>query len=65
MTDGRNVPGTNGRFGLDAGSFRRWPISAPGLHALKDLGLSDDTIAAYFGIARDDVADLVQSYEPN
>ena len=39
-----------------------WPIERPYLAALKDLGLSDGTIACYFRVKPDEVAMLRSSY---
>ncbi|MEW5421073.1 hypothetical protein [Amorphus sp. 3PC139-8] len=40
-----------------------WPIAAPYLHALQDMGLSDTQIARYFGVAPQRVSELSRAYE--
>lgn len=40
----------------------RWPIRAASLAALKDLGMSDGTIASYFRVRPEEVAALRRSY---
>lgn len=39
-----------------------WPIAAPYLRALKDMGLSDQQIARYFRVTPAKVAELARSY---
>lgn len=41
---------------------RQWPIERAYLAALKDLGMSDPTIAQYFRVELDQVAQLRSSY---
>lgn len=41
---------------------RQWPIEPAYLAALKDLGMSDTTVAQYFRVEPDQVAQLRSSY---
>lgn len=43
-------------------SAQGWPVSAPSLAALHDLGMTQDQIAAYFRVPAEEVASLRQRY---
>ncbi len=57
---GGSCPG----FVPQQGAFRAWPVSRRGLAALKDLGMSDDQIARYFGVTSKDVERLESCERP-
>ena len=66
MLNAPSIPSSGERFfQTDEGSFRNWPISHHGLRALRDLGLADEAIAAYFGVGVEAVTELARSYELN
>lgn len=39
-----------------------WPVDAASLAALTDIGLSDQEIGGYFGVAADEVMELRRRY---
>jgi len=49
---------TREEFAAPASAVAKWPIAAPYLRALKDMGLTDVQIARYFDVKTESVAGL-------
>lgn len=57
------TPSPDSRFTTTGRPLMGWPVSAPSLAALHDLGMTHDQIAAYFHVPAEEVASLQQRYE--
>ncbi|ESR24924.1 hypothetical protein [Lutibaculum baratangense] len=49
-------------FHIRGGAFRCWPVSPRALEALREMGLTEATIAQYFNVDPDEVRALASKY---